>query len=90
MDEFKLKTEAETIILLFLSKEDYNSIRKTVTLNAIKEKTNICYMTVYKTITHFKELGYVAEGLQRGRFKTFYITDKGLNVANLARKKLAD
>ena len=64
------KSESEVITILYITKNNYNSLKKTVTLQEVVNNTNIKYITLYKVIQKFIQEGYLKEGLKKGKYKT--------------------
>ena len=60
------KSESEVITILYITKNNYNSLKKTVTLQEVVNNTNIKYITLYKVIQKFIQEGYLKEGLKKG------------------------
>ena len=50
------KSESEVITILYITKNNYNSLKKTVTLQEVVNNTNIKYITLYKVIQTVLEM----------------------------------
>lgn len=82
-----LKSEAEVITLLYISKNKYNTIKNTVTLQELVKNTHTNYNTLYKIIQNFINLGYIKEGLSKGKCKTYFISSEGMKLSDEVRKE---
>ena len=70
-------------ILTYLYKKNYvTEILSAKKEDIIKGKdlSNISTKTIIKYFKILKEAGYIGEGLKDGRFKKYYITDKGIEL----------
>ncbi len=67
------------LILSVLSKNEAFDKVSAMTAKEITETEDFGYKdnTIFKKITDFEVLGYVAPGYKEGKQKTFYITEKG-------------
>lgn len=70
------------LILSVLSKNNAVSRLSAMTVREIAEAEEFGYKenTLFKVITEFEAEGFVAVGLKEGRAKTFYITDRGIEI----------
>ena len=82
------KSESEVITILYITKNNYNSLKKTVTLQEVVNNTNIKYITLYKVLQKFIQEGYLKEGLKKGKYKTFFATSEGIKISNSIRNEL--
>ena len=77
----------EINILLFLSKSNKISAVNPASIYEIMDAIqNTQYHSVYKYLQKFLKIGYIDYGIKRGKRKTFYLTNEGLNAANQVRK----
>lgn len=67
------------LILSVLSESGAVDKKSAMTVKEIAEAEDLGYKdnTVFKKITEFESVGYVAAGYKDGKAKTFYITDAG-------------
>lgn len=67
------------LILSVLSKNEAVDKVSAMTAKEITDAEDFGYKdnTIFKKITEFESMGYVAAGYKEGKAKTFYITDRG-------------
>ena len=78
-------TDADASVLSFMLENKHIIPSRGVSLKNIKVEAEgkfLADVTVYKTVTKFKEDGYIQEGVKCGRAKTYYITEKGIGLYN--------
>ncbi len=70
------------LILSILSKNEAFDKLSAMTAREISETEDFGYKgnTIFKKITEFEALGYVAPGYKEGKQKTFFITEKGREI----------
>lgn len=70
------------LILSILSKNEAFDKLSAMTAREIFETEDFGYKgnTIFKKITEFEALGYVAPGYKEGKQKTFFITEKGREI----------
>lgn len=58
------------------------SMVSAVTLHEIQNSCNLqkSYTTLFRNVKQFTQAGYIQEGLQDYKSKTYYITNKGLSL----------
>lgn len=68
-----------------LSKSEAVDMKSAMTVKEIAEAEDLGYKdnTVYKKVTEFESMGYVATGYKDGKARTFYITNAGRSALEL-------
>ena len=76
------------LILSVLSKEKVVSSASAISAYEIEEQLNSVYRadTIYKNLIVLKNFGYVNAGYKDGKANTYYITQKGQDALEDARK----
>ena len=72
----------QIIILSLLKNMQATSMASAVTLHEIQSSCDLqkSYTTLFRNVKQFTQAGYIQEGLQDYKSKTYYITNKGLNL----------
>ena len=82
MEQHAKTSRFQIIILSLLKNMHATSMVSAVTLHEIQNSCNLqkSYTTLFRNVKQFTQVGYIQEGLQDYKSKTYYITNKGLDL----------